>query len=307
MKLIPIALAASALLLACPVEAADPAFAPPLDQALRYEIVQSRTNAGQVQQRIASTDRLTFSKAADGYRLTWLSGEASIQAPAPMDTVLRQLMKIAAAQPMVLEISPAGEVQGVVDLAKWRAVRADMLNSLASNVHVPVGQDVVQRILANLKQAQHQQTDEQLTQELIDTPSLMSIGGAMGMEVGEALTTHVEMPLSVGSAKVDAELKVERLADDPDGLGHILLVTSPDPAQLSKALASFMGGILESAPPEARAALKKSMESSPLILEERVDVRYDQATGLSAAVARAKTIKFAGQERIERTDIQSSR
>jgi hypothetical protein len=292
-------LAASALLLPFTAEAAEPIFAPPLEQTLKYEVVQTRTSSGQVQQKIASTDMLTFSKTPEGYRLTWLSGQATIQAPAPMDSVLRQLLEIAAAQPMILEVSAAGEVTGVVDLSKWRAVRGEMFTSLASNLRVPA----VQRILASLKQAQDRQTDDQLIQELIDTPSLMSIGGALGMKVGEAVTTHTEMPLSIGPGKIGAELKVERLQDNSDGLGHVLLVSSPDPAQLTKAMASIMGAMLEAAPAQTQALLKKTLASSPISLEERVDVEYEPATGLSTAVKRVKTIRFAGQERVETVDI----
>ncbi|MBX9796848.1 hypothetical protein [Sphingomonas sp.] len=59
------ALAATAL---CWPAVAQAAFAPPLDQPLRHQLVEERTTAGTIQ-RFTSTRMLRFSRIADGYRV----------------------------------------------------------------------------------------------------------------------------------------------------------------------------------------------------------------------------------------------
>lgn len=276
---------------------------PPLDRTLHYETVQVR-GAGAKTQKITSKDDLRFTRTSSGYALTWTSASPVVEAPPPTDALLRAVVQAAVEQPMTIRFDKDGAVEGVEKLSQWRTKRAELLETAFNGAIPPAAKAALQPMLDSIRAGVSAQTDEQLVQELTDTPAYLTIGAAAGLRPGEQVSIDTQLPLSIGSGSIPAKLTIAGLTAAPDGQARLSLVSVPDPASLSKAVTTMLAAILASLPAEAQAAAQAELKSAKLSLEDKAEITYDPATGLSSAVIRLKKVSWGkALAREERTEL----
>jgi hypothetical protein len=285
-------------------QAAETTFSPPLDQPLRYETLQEKISQGRVQ-RISSTAQLEFSRDGAGYGLRWQTGEVQVEAPPPSDLILRALMKVAVSIPLVLTVAETGEMTGVRDIQRWRTARTAMLKLVLKSFDAMPQGASARNALSGFVTAQNGQTDEQIAQELTDTPSYITIGGLVGLSAGEEVSSDIEMPLSIGNGTIATKMVFRRAADTEDGLAHLTILSAPESADVMKQLIPVLEQMFSGLPAGPRAKALEELGSTDVTIEERTDILYDPRTGVSSSVIQTKRIDLGKlAQRVDRLEMK---
>lgn len=267
--------------------------APPLGQVIRYRATSAKRNG-----TLDSRENLTFTRGHDGrLRLRWSSEILSMSAPAPIKPILEQIMREVSAVPIDYELDGDGMPSAVVDLSGHRARLTGAIDRLLAAQAKAVGttpeeQAMFARIGQAISRTYAEQTDEQLSNELLEQPRLLLWAAASGLHEGESRADIARPPANFGSGTVRVSGQASRLAAPTGQPARFVHLSVTDPEDVGRAAKAFGQVAVGRESSEAQAALNQVRVEK---FEERVEVTVDPATGLPLRMVRTKAMQVNGQ------------
>jgi hypothetical protein len=285
-------------------------FEPPIDVPLRYAFEMRSGNAGR-QQIVKSLDELTYSRVDNGgYLLRWITKSIDVEAPGPMQAVLRKVYSTSINNPMIIAVSPQGFAQALVNEAEVRTLTDSMMTNLVGSMDAefatlpPEARATMSRMMQALVDQQRKQSSEAFSNSALESPRMM-LRNIPPMPPGQPIASAFEAPSPIGTGTVRFLAQSELRRYDPGKEAEVVLsstVSPEDVERITKEIAQAMLAAISD--PAARKAAEAKIAAMPAmsISEEAVMV-VDLPSGMTRSIRYSKAIAIPGQS--PRTDSRS--
>lgn len=303
----PRAVAQAAAATAADQKSVEIIFSPPLDTPLRFQLSRSQTKAGKTAPEIRWIEELVFSRADDGFRMTWQFDRASL--PAELRSTSAAKLLAPFTEPLTFEVDNNGTPLRVLD---WPAARARMTKTLAAMMPGPerprnpadaaAGAHAIQAILVQFASLSDTDALPVLLRNIM--PALGS--GGYSLTLGEPVEQDAEENVALLNLPLKRHVRITLTAIDPGRTATVDYLSTTDGRSMLAMLKSMIDAFAAKGDTARVAALHKQMEQAGdlSVVDETHDV-IDLPTGLvlretnkrmagsgSSAITEARTLEW---------------
>lgn len=254
---------------------------------------------------------MTYSRAENGgYLLRWVTKSIDVEAPGPMQAVLRKVYSTSINNPMIIAVSPEGFAQALVNEAEVRTLTDSMMTNLVGSMDAefatlpPEARATMSRMMQALVDQQRTQSSEAFINSALESPRMM-LRNIAPMTPGQPVASTFEAPAPIGTGMVRFLAQSELRRYDPGKEAEVVLsstVSPDDVARITKEIAQAMLDAISDSPARKEVEAKIAAMPAMSISEEAVMV-VDLPSGLTRSIRHSKAIAIPGQP--ARTDNRS--
>ena len=288
-------------------------FKPPLDVPLRYAWTFESRWANGRQQKIKSTDQLIFAqRPGGGYTLRWTAGDFSVEAPEAERVALLATLAPIQGRTMVIEISPAGEVTGIANLAEIRALTekayagAIALGDARYPDAPPEFRRMIQQMMRDLLARQRKMSDAQVREQILgNARDLLDQPGPLKPGVPRA--GKLARPSDVDGSTVHYTTQTILQSYEPGRSAEILLVGQAADADATRVVRNLVQPALAAvADRQKRAQMQADLDALPdSSMSLQITRTIDLPSGLPSQTSRISRLMIPGGD--EATDVSTYR
>jgi hypothetical protein len=302
-----VAVAALAISGAAPGFAAEQVYNPPVGS--RWT-VQTETRGEEVRPDGTATSlirtraELTIEqKTADGFRISWVQREATVEGNARSVPLRRAYMKVLENVVIRASTDPSGKPLRIDNLDEARGQMRGVANELVGQFdHRPAARALFDQLMAELVEV----NADSAAAVYVDAPGTLAIAQNTGMKPGEFRQALKPAENPLGGDALKSTERFELVAADAAAARlKFVSINSVDPADMNAFMQSFARSLLAASGDSVTPERVNQLVSSMLFSVDK-HAEFEVEDGMTRKVAEKSTTVFRGMEQnLIQTDVQT--